>query len=239
VGFADLHNHLLWGLDDGPEEADESVALARALVKAGFTDVAATPHARPGFPAAEPADARRAELQQRLDAEGVPLKLHPGAENRFEPEFMEAAEAGRARALGAGRYVLVEPPFEQPLPAVLELVFRLRLKGLVPLIAHPERCAEFVGRPQRAEEVVQRGARLQIEVGSLAGVYGKAARKTCQQLLDAGLAHVASTDLHRLNKSEGILVDGLSTLRKSVGEAAFARLLDENPRRVLAGEELP
>ena len=38
------------------------------------------------------------------------------------------------------------------LPALPDLVFRLRRKGLLPLFAHPERCAEFE-KPGRAEEV--------------------------------------------------------------------------------------
>ena len=236
MSFVDLHNHLLWALDDGPVEAAETLTLARALVAAGFSDVAATPHAAQASAATQ--IARRAEAQAMIDREGIALKLHPGSENKLDPDFFDRIGKGDARPLGTGRYVLVEAPFQDPLPAVAELTYRLQLAGWMPVIAHPERCAEFIQHPERCEQLANAGCALQVEVGSFAGVYGKPAKKMATRLVDEGLAILAATDLHRATKGPAILEEGLAALTKHVGPRMVEKLLSENPRRILAGESL-
>jgi protein-tyrosine phosphatase len=130
----------------------------------------------------------------------------------------------------------VEVPFDAPVPALPDLVFRLRRMGVVPLFAHPERCAEF-DRPGRAAEVVRIGGALQLNVGALAGVYGKGARRTAERLVDEGLYAVAATDLHRADGAHEWLDEALALLERRAGGATLDRLLGENPRRILAGEE--
>src|SRR4051794_31562167 len=109
MGRVDLHNHLLFGVDDGAVSAEETLALARELVKAGYSDVATTPHCKPDLdPAVDMIAARRAEVQALLDGAGVALKLHEGCENHLTPQFVDRCKAGNPRPLGATRSVLVE-----------------------------------------------------------------------------------------------------------------------------------
>ncbi len=240
MGYVDLHCHLLWGLDDGCETPDETLAAARLLVALGFSDAAPSPHAVAGLPSGDPAraQARRAEAADLLAREGVPLALHANAENRLDGEFLARAGGDGRRGIGAsGRWVLVETPFDAPVPALGELVFSLRRKGASPLFAHPERCAEFE-RPGRAEEVVRLGAALQLNVGALAGVYGRPARRVAERLLSEGLYAVAATDLHRPDGVREWLDEALEALEKRAGGEALERLLAGNPRRILAGEDL-
>jgi protein-tyrosine phosphatase len=240
MGFVDLHCHLLWAVDDGCETPDETLAAARLLVDVGFSDAAPSPHAVPGLPSGDPrrADARRAEAEALLRAEGVPLALHRNAENRLDAEFLARAEGDARRGVGASqRWVLLEVPFGAPVPALPDLVFRIRRMGILPLFAHPERCAEF-DRPGRAAEIVRLGGALQLNVGALAGVYGKGPRRVAERLLDEGLYAVAATDLHRADGAHEWLDEALAILEKRAGPDALERLLASNPRRVLAGEEL-
>ncbi len=240
MGYVDLHCHLLWGLDDGCETPAETLAAARLLVALGFSDAAPSPHALPMFPSGDAAraQARRTEAADLLAREGVPLALHANAANRLDEEFLARAGGGGRRGLGAGeRWVLVETPFDAPVPALGELVFGLRRKGVVPLFAHPERCAEFE-RPGRAEEIVRLGGALQLNLGALAGVYGRPARRMAERLLSEGLYAVAATDLHRPEGVREWLDEALDALEKRAGDAALERLLADNPRRILAGQEL-
>ena len=240
MGYVDLHCHLLWGLDDGCETPVETVASARLLVSLGFTDVAPSPHAVAGLPSGDAArsEARRGEAAELLAREGVALVLHPNAENRLDEEFLARAGGDGRRGIGAAqRWVLVEVPFETPVPALAELVFGLRRRGVSPLFAHPERCAEFE-RPGRAEEVVRLGGALQLNVGALGGVYGRPARRLAERFLSEGLYAVASTDLHAPEAAREWLAESLETLEKRAGPASLERLLAENPRRILAGEDV-
>lgn len=240
MGFVDLHCHLLWALDDGCETPEETLAAARLLVEMGFSDAAPSPHALSWLPSGDSAraEARRAEAAALLEREGVPLALHANAENRLDEEFLARASGEERRGIGAtGRWVLVEVPFQTAVPALPDLVFRLRRLGVRPLFAHPERCVEFE-RPGRAEEVVRLGGALQLNVGALAGLYGRGVRKSAERLVSEGLYAVASTDLHRPDGVRDWLDEALAALEKRAGTDGLVRLLGANPRRVLAGEEL-
>jgi protein-tyrosine phosphatase len=241
MGFVDLHSHILWGIDDGCETPRETLAAARLLVDLGFTDAAPSPHAVPFLPSGDPARvaARLADAEALLRAEGVPLALHANAENRLDEEFLGRAGGERRRGIGATqRWVLVEVPFDGAVPALPDLVFRLRRGGILPLFAHPERCEEFE-RPGRAAEVVRLGGGLQLNVGALAGVYGKGPRRVAERLLDEGLYAVAATDLHRADGAHEWLDEAFAAVDRRAGAGALERLMGENPRRILAGEELP
>ena len=241
MGLVDLHSHILWGIDDGCETPAETLAAARLLVELGFSDSAPSPHAVKGLPSGDPARAaaRLADVEALLRAEGIPLALHRNAENRLDADFFARAEGEGRRGIGVSqRWVLVEAPFEGAVPALPDLVFRLRRKGILPLFAHPERCQEFE-RPGRAAEIVRLGASLQLNVGALCGVYGKTSRRLSERFLDEGLYAVAATDLHRADGAHEWLDEALAALEKRAGLDGLERLMAENPRRILAGEELP
>jgi protein-tyrosine phosphatase len=239
--YVDLHSHLLWALDDGCETPDETLSAARLLVALGWRESAPTPHAHPLFPSADPAAcaARRGEAQALLEAEGVPLRLHAGAENVLDEQYLDRLGPEARRGLGeTGRWTLVELPFRGSVPALPDLLFRLARRGVRPVLAHPERCAEF-DRPGRAAEAVRLGAALQLNLGSLTGLYGRDARKQAERILDAGLYAVAATDLHHPEGAEDWLPEALETLERRAGRVEVERLCGTNPARILAGEELP
>jgi protein-tyrosine phosphatase len=239
MGRTDLHNHLLWGVDDGAIDAAESLALGRELVAAGYTDVAVTPHAKPDLdPDRALVRARRAEVQALFEREGIALRLHDGCENHLTPEFLARVGGPDARTLAESPYVLVELPFASPVPGLRELLFQIMLKGKRPLLAHPERVAQFVGRLDAAQEAFDAGAHFQIEIGSLAGIYGAPAKRTAQAMLDGGLVTIAATDAHHPRTGHEILTAGMKALGKAVGPTRLALLTEENPARVLRGTTL-
>ncbi len=240
MGYIDIHCHLLWGVDDGCRRPEDAVDAARALEALGYTEVAPSPHARADFASQDGAlcEVRFEELCELFEREGVNLAVHRNTENHLDESFFERLARGEPRAMGrSGRYVLLELPFTGSVPALPDLVFRVRLKGLAPVIAHPERCAEF-DRPGRAEEVVRLGASLQLDLGALTGRYGREARRRAERFLDGGLYAAAATDLHGPDGARAWISEALAALEKRAGSAQLTRLCQENPRRAIAGEEL-
>ena len=240
MGYVDLHCHLLWGIDDGCRAPEDALEAARALVDLGYSDAAPTPHARSDFPSQDGdlCRARFGELAALLERERVPLQVHRGAENFLDDAFMERLGRGEPRGLGeSGRYVLLELPFASAVPSLPDLVFRVKVKGHWPLIAHPERCLEFE-RPGRAEEVVRLGGGLQLDLGAILGRYGREPRRVAERLLEAGLYAIAATDLHGPAEARRWVAEAHQALARRVGEEAAARLLGDTPRRVLRGEDL-
>lgn len=234
----DLHCHLLPGVDDGVPALDEAVELARELVEAGFSIVAASPHVGMGpgghvLPAV--AAAKRDELRGRLEHEGIELELLPNAEHHVSPELFAMVSRGEVTPIGGtGPWLLTELPWEH-LARVDEVLFRLQAKGYALLLAHPERHGYL--SLDELERLHARGVRLQVELGSLVEVYGGRAKLRARELFAAGLASVVATDLHRARQAQDWLGGALAELERLVGAAGVEALLVDNPRRILDGSD--
>jgi protein-tyrosine phosphatase len=145
----DWHSHILPGIDDGPAEMEQSVAMASALSAAGFTTVYCTPHLMRGCYEAGNNEIRRsiARLQERLDSKNIPLTLLPGREYCLDEYLLDAL--ADPLTLGNSRLVLVEIPAHLTAVMVRQLLYEVVRFGFTPVIAHPERC-------QLLEPVVRR-----------------------------------------------------------------------------------
>jgi protein-tyrosine phosphatase len=236
-GRCDLHCHLLHGVDDGAKTLEDSLAMARALVSLGYSVVAPSPHARASYETPLTViQERLLSVQRALDDAAIPLRLFPNAENFIlEDGFFDDVPGPSRRALGEGPIVLVELPYQAPVPVILEMIFRMTVKGIHPLFAHPERCQEF-SRPGRAREVVDAGGLLQLDLGALTGRYGGAARKLAQGFLDDDLYAVAASDLHSPHQAEQWVGAALRELEARAGEHKAQLLTDVHPKRLLQGE---
>jgi len=136
----DWHNHILPGIDDGPTEIEQSLVMASALSAAGFTTVYCTPHLIRGSYEAGNDEIRQgvADLQKRLNSNGIPLTLSPGREYFLDEYLLDSLE--EPLTLGNSRLVLIEIPSNQNSDTVRQVLFQVVRSGLTPIIAHPERC---------------------------------------------------------------------------------------------------
>jgi len=236
----DLHNHVLFGLDDGCRAPAESSALASAAKEAGHRGFVATPHIRPGMfdNTVDGIKRRRDDTAPLVEAAGLELFL--GAEYYFAPELLEAARTKSVLTLGeTSRYVLAEFP-QDNLPMRWEQVlFEIRVHGYVAVIAHPERCAAVQRDPDDVlERLARAGALLQLDLGSLIGHYGRAAKKTSAYLMKQGAYHAAACDLHRPEDVKAIVAKSMaelsSLLEKRKRQDRLTVLIEDNPRKIVA-----
>jgi len=238
--LVDIHCHLLWGLDDGSRTPEETLETAQALCSLGFTDVAPSPHAQARYAGgnARTSALRLAEARHLLAQAGIRLRLHLGAENPLDESYLAAVRSGERRGLGTSqRFALVEFPFVDPAPDMVSMLEDLRGAGVLPIVAHPERCLEF-DSPGRAEAAVRAGAALQLNLGSLTGRHGQLAYELSRRFLGEGLYAVVATDLHGPHDAADWIDEALSELERCAGAGELRRLFSENPRRALNGEEL-
>jgi protein-tyrosine phosphatase len=233
MGFTDLHLHLLPNIDDGARSMDDALAMARVLTSLGYTHAAPSPHNKPEYAPREAAVTRLDEVRAALQTAGIALELSVNSENQFIDEKL--FDAGRP--LNGGKVMLIEAPYTTPLAALGDIIFRLKLKGVQPLIAHPERCMEFE-RKGRAAEAVNLGAYLQLDIAALVGRYGPVAKKLARQFLDEGLYAVAASDMHSPVGADKWLAESIKALEKAVGASGLKTLLEKNPAALLRNESI-
>jgi protein-tyrosine phosphatase len=192
----DLHCHLLPGIDDGALDLDASIAMARAAVEGGVEAIVATPHVS-GTYRNDPATFadRCAQVQVALDAVGVALRVHSGAEVSVTA-FQELDDVAIAQCAIGGRYILLEPPYNGPAPFLDRIVFDLSVRGYGVVLAHPERIAAFQSDVAFLEKLVGQGALCSVTAASVSGQWGRAVKRFTEELFHRGLVHNLASDAH-------------------------------------------
>lgn len=225
----DIHCHLLFGVDDGPQTLEDSLALAKALVADGISTVVATSHVlEPPLPMSVIL-AEIARLEQEFAARDILLRLIPGAENHYSISLAEM----RAHRINAGRYLLLEFPHRNLPASAGELIFALRSAGLIPIIAHPERNGSLLRDPDLLRPLIEQGALAQLTAASLAGDFGSPVRQCARYLLKKGLAHFIATDAHGADWRAPRMTAGVKEATRLLGRVAVRKLVIENPLRVI------
>ena len=194
----DLHSHILPGLDDGSRTVEDARALARRAAEDGVTAIAATPHVRSDYPTrAEEMERGVSRLREDFLAEGIDVEVLPGGEIDLGMLASLDDDGLRRFTLAqSGRYLLLEFPYTGWPAGLEETVYGLGLRGLLPILAHPERNREVQSKPERLAEAVRMGALVQLTAASLDGRIGRSSQAAANKLLELGLAHVLASDAH-------------------------------------------
>ena len=234
----DLHAHILPGVDDGAETLEETLEMARIAAQNGTRFLLATPHRRDVTERSSIASLRNLfdEVSERVREQDTELTLVLGMENHLDLELPDEVSAGRALPIGDTRYILVEMPFIGRPLYVADVLYRLQLQGLTPVLAHPERIEAFHRDPQMLIDFVERGMLSQITAGSTVGVFGRRVQRFTAHLLRRNLAHVMSSDTHGpTGPRSPELGPGIAALTRLVGEVSARAMVVDTPRAILEG----
>jgi protein-tyrosine phosphatase len=235
---AELHFHLLPGVDDGPVDLDGTIELARLAVADGTSLVTVTPHVheltRAGILDEIPARVRA--TQAALDAAGVPLEVQAGGEvghpdvARLDDRRLDAIAHGPP----GRRWVLIEAPLLGDADGFLEATAELRARGFGTLIGHPERCTDLMESDGAVARERAAGALLQINASSITAFHGQIAQRYGLDLIRSGQADVIASDAHGVSRPPRLseAVDVLAAA--GVDRADVEPLVSAGPRALLA-----
>jgi protein-tyrosine phosphatase len=233
-GFVDLHCHWVAGIDDGARTPEEGLIMLRRLHEAGFSEVVATPHMRPGMFDNDRAsiECAFAAMKPTLSAGGALPIVHLASEHFFDDVVFGRLLRGEALPY-AGKAVLVE--FGKAFPARAQhRFFDLRRAGLVPVLAHPERYESVWRDDACLDPLLDAGAHLLLDVCALVGKYGRAPQRAAEKLLEEDAYEAACSDAHKPGDVDGV-VRAIERLGSLVGAAETQRLLADGPRSILRG----
>lgn len=192
-GFTDYHSHILYGVDDGVDEKEKSLEALSCLEGLGITTVWLTPHIMEDIPNATE-DLRR-RYNDLLEAYPGTISLNLAAEYMLDSLFQKRLEEGDLLPLKSD-CLLVETSCFNPPFGLVNIFGQIRAKGYFPLLAHPERYAYL--EIQQYEELKKLGVGFQMNLFSLAGMYGRSAGERARLLLKKGWYDCIGTDLHSL-----------------------------------------
>jgi protein-tyrosine phosphatase len=237
----DLHCHLLPGLDDGAADMATALRLARLAVAEGFTHLVCTPHIHPHrYNNTGPitAAARRVFASALADAD-IPLKVGCAAEVRLDLEIMTGVVDGSIPLLGTWRgqgVLLLEFPHHDVPVGAERLTQWLLGRGILPMLAHPERNRGILARPEKLHPFLAQGCLLQVTAASLIGHFGPAPRDLARHLLLDGLVAVLASDAHNERDRPPLMRQPLALATEWIGESKARALVMDNPWEIVKGQ---
>lgn len=238
MGFIDTHCHILPGVDDGSPDDSTSVEMARIAAGDDISTIVTTPHIVEGIYDGRDRQQRLHRLQGLLAEYNVSIKLISGAEVPMSICISGNDEYLKELAIGGGKYLLMETA-ETTSEQLAQAVYKVRLAGLCPILAHPERTALARHHPDQLAQMIQRnGAYMQVTAASIEGLFGKTVQKTWKKLACSGLVHLIATDAHSRRARAPRLSASFEAIRQLAGEEAAHIIMMENPQRVLSGDKL-
>jgi protein-tyrosine phosphatase len=195
---ADLHVHVLPGIDDGAATLHDSLALLDLHYQAGIRRIVATPHIHSDFFRNTPDSIHAAweKLQPLAEERWPDLQLTYAAEYYGNDYLLALLDTNTLLPL-FDRYLLVETSMFREQPHFPELIAALIDKGWKPVLAHPERYRTWHNQPGLYSEMYEMNVIFQVNLLSLGGAYGSAEKAVAEMLIQQGMAGALGTDLHR------------------------------------------
>jgi protein-tyrosine phosphatase len=243
--IVDIHNHILYGLDDGPQNQEETILLAKQAVETGINHVIATPHHKHMYKKHFYENDYRqiikmvAHVNDLLKEHEVPLKVYPGIEFHLHEKIRNDIEHNIDHFLtlnNTGKYLLMELPCSYYPSHTEEVLYELQKQGFTPILAHPERNKILRRNPGKIFDMIQRGILVQITAGSVTGLHGSRLKNFSVHLLNHNLVHFVASDAHHHSNRKFELISAYDWIEHNYS-ANYRNYFEENAVHVLNGME--
>ena len=239
--MTDIHNHILFAIDDGSPHIETSVEMCRDAYENGYKTIVVTPHFANYNRIDEFVDERDykiGELQKALQSEEIPLTVLSGAELFLSDSLLKSGNIDDL-AINNSRYMLCEFPLgpfniKRGLMWIDELIDR----GYTPILAHPERYYEIHRNLHIIDELIDRDVVLQVNIDSLTGRNGKTPQQLSVDLVCRGFAQLIGTDAHELKYRHTRIKEKIKELPYDVDHDVFVKCIETNPQKVINDEEI-
>lgn len=220
AGFRDIHQHIVYGIDDGPQSLEASAKMLVASCKDGVRQIIATSHIVPGREAFN-ADAyhhRLDRLNHVCRFNKLPMALYPGAEILYTSDTARFLQENRIPTLCGSRFVLVE---FMPDVAYTELCEAARVLcniGYIPVFAHIERYDCLVHNVSHAQALKEQfGLRLQVNCSSVIKGKSLRSRRFLQRLFSDHWIDYVATDSHNTDSRPTNMTACFEKLKRAYG----------------------
>lgn len=236
----DIHSHIVFDVDDGPQSRGESKVLLEEAYAQGVRTIVSTSHRRKGM-FETPEDkiaANFSEVKQLAQEIGPDLTILYGAEIYFSGDALEKLEKDLIPRLNGTRYALIEFSMNTPYRDIHSALSKILLLGITPVIAHIERYHALENDEKRVKELINMGCYTQINSSSvlkpkLFGDAHKFMKKRAAYFLEKNLVHVVASDMHNLDNRPPFMKEAYELITKKYGRDRARDLFETNPAKIL------
>ncbi len=198
---SDVHSHILYGVDDGVQDLEESLQILDYLECLGFTQLWCTPHIMEDIP--NETKFLQERFRQLKNAYQGNIKLHLAAEYMIDNVFDKRLSEKDLLPHGEMQdKILVETSYFNPPLNLEETLKQIYSIGYYPLLAHPERYAYMTDKDYI--KLKAEGIRFQLNMLSLKGMYGKMAQKKAEWLLSKNFYDEVGSDIHSIRQIQAL-----------------------------------
>jgi len=210
---ADMHSHILPGIDDGAKTLSDSLILAQRFKSLGFRKLVATPHIMADYFRNTPATVHKAldALREGLLQNNIDLEVDAAAEYYLDETFENKIQKKEVLTFGKN-FLLFELSYINAPHNLFEVIKKIQDAGYQPVLAHPERYPYYYNSIESHQQIRETGCFLQLNTISLTGYYGKNSKQTAEELIDNYCVDFLGTDMHHVRHADA-LKESLSSER--------------------------
>lgn len=198
--MVDIHSHIINGIDDGSKSIEMTINMLKKSEESGTTDIIATPHFMRGRFEVEYKEVieKVEELKKIVKENNIDINIYAGQEVYYSKNLLEYYNDKIIGTINNTKYMLIElPMLEFNIDEVINTIYELQIRGIVPIIAHPERYKQFIKKPSMINSLIKEGMLFQMNTGSIVGDFGKDVKKTAAKYLEHNVYSFIGSDAHR------------------------------------------
>ena len=236
----DIHNHIIFGVDDGCKTIEESLALLKNAESDGITGVFCTPHYNKLSRYNKKVDTTTPIFNQLKSAcidLNIKVNLYLGNEVMLVDDMCNLIEKKYVSTMNNTKYILFEFPFNEYPETIYNEVYDLCISGYVPILAHPERYAAVQNNPNLVFKLIDEGCLMQVNTTSLHGGFGSKPKKCADILLSHNMVHFIASDAHNVNRCIK-LSDSFKYISENYGIEVANDLFINNPNKIINNSEI-
>ena len=217
----DMHSHIINGIDDGSKSIEMTINMLKKAEQSGTTDIIATPHFMRGRFEVEYNEVLKKveELREISRENNIDINIYAGQEVYYSRKLLEYYNDKIIGTINNSKYMLIElPMLEFNIEEVINTIYELQIRGITPIIAHPERYKQFIKKPSMINALIKEGMLFQLNAGSIAGDFGKDVKKTATKYLEHNIYSVIGSDAHRDRGRDTDMREALNILEEDKKE---------------------
>lgn len=230
----DFHSHIIYDIDDGARNIEESLEMIENAKKEGSKYICATSHYMVGSYEPEREDYIERLKSLREKVEGIDIA--EGLEVYIDPSLPTLYKNKKIWGINKGKYMLIEFPMREIPKYSKDILYEMTVLNVTPIIAHPERNSRFLKDINFLEEFIEEGYLLQINASSLVGFHGDEARIFAETLVKRNMVHMLGSDGHNVKRRNTNIKEGFIKVRELNPE--LYNWIKENQHNIFNGQDV-